>query len=139
MGAPRMLRAATLAAAIALSGTAAAEPAGSFAMITDVHFDPFDPPGLAVDVAGLDIAEWQARVAAHEDGAPAPFGKDTNPALLVSALAAITAHTGEVDFGDWAIPRTDPGGRDAGQRARRGRPGRAGVGPARRRCRGRRR
>lgn len=77
---------------------AAAEPRGTFALISDVHFDPFDPEGIANTLAATDPGDWMARFAALPPAPASQYGKDTNHVLLSSALAAIAEHGAEADF-----------------------------------------
>jgi sphingomyelin phosphodiesterase acid-like 3 len=78
---------------------AAADAAdGTFVLVSDFHFDPFDPPGLAKTLAGIDPADWPAHFSAAADQAFSTYGKDTNHALLASSLAALSAHRADADF-----------------------------------------
>jgi hypothetical protein len=79
-------------------GEARAEPSGTFALISDIHFDPFDPDGLAKTLAVTDAEDWMARFAALPPGPASQYGKDTNHVLLSSALAAIAEAAASADF-----------------------------------------
>jgi sphingomyelin phosphodiesterase acid-like 3 len=94
----------SLAAVIVLTGLAAAgaadaqEPTGSFVLVSDIHFDPFDPDGLARTLAVTDTEEWMARFAALPPAPASQYGKDTNHVLLASALAALAKNAADADF-----------------------------------------
>ncbi len=78
---------------------AAADAAdGTFVLVSDFHFDPFDPPGLAKTLSRIDPADWASRFSKAADQAFSPYGKDTNHALLASSLAALSAHRADADF-----------------------------------------
>jgi hypothetical protein len=89
----------TLAATVAMSTLTRAEDAtGTFMLVSDIHFDPFDTPDMARALAKSDAA---AAAAAYASAAEAPFarvGEDTNASLLGSALAAITKAGAAADF-----------------------------------------
>src|SRR5262245_203116 len=95
----------TLSAATIVTGlviivppSLAQEPTGTFALISDIHFDPFDPDGLARTLAVTDADDWMARFAALPPGPASQYGKDTNHVLLSSALAAFTTSAADADF-----------------------------------------
>jgi hypothetical protein len=93
------LAAATLVTSFAaVSPLAAQEPTGSFALVSDLHFDPFDPEGLTKTVAPTDAEDWMAHFAALPPGPASQYGKDTNHVLLASALAAIAKAAADADF-----------------------------------------
>lgn len=71
---------------------------GRFLHVSDIHFDPFEPPDLPRRLAGADPTEWPAILAALTDQAPSRYGRDTNAALLASALAALREAAAEADF-----------------------------------------
>jgi hypothetical protein len=81
-----------------MSCGAAAEPSGRFALVSDVHFDPFDPEGIATVLATTDARDWAERFAALPPAPAAQYGKDTNHVLLFSAVEAIAAHAADADF-----------------------------------------
>lgn len=85
-------------AAAVCPAPAAAEPTGAFAVVSDIHFDPFDPDGLARTLAVTDAEDWMARFAALPPGPASQYGKDTNHVLLSSALAAIARTAAGADF-----------------------------------------
>ena len=76
----------------------AEEPTATFALVSDIHFDPFDPDGLARTLAATDAEDWMARFAALPPGPASQYGKDTNHVLLSSALAAIAKTAANADF-----------------------------------------
>ena len=76
----------------------AAEPAGTFALVSDIHFDPFDPPELARSLETGDGRTWMSRIGAMPDRAASRWGSDTNHVLLASALAGISGIAAGVDF-----------------------------------------
>ena len=95
------LRPAVLAVAAlctGVGGAAAAEPAPTFAFVSDIHFDPFAPASLTPLLAASAVADWPARFAAIDDQTLATWGSDTNHALLVSSLAAIAGTASGADF-----------------------------------------
>lgn len=73
---------------------------GTFVLVSDFHFDPFDPPGLAKTLAGIDPADWPSHFSTAADQAFSSYGKDTNHALLASSLTALSsaAATADADF-----------------------------------------
>jgi hypothetical protein len=87
----------TLATAFGSPG-ARTEPIGTFVLISDLHFDPFDPEGVARTLATTDPGAWMARFAALPPRPASQYGKDTNHVLLSSALAAIAASAAKADF-----------------------------------------
>jgi hypothetical protein len=90
-----------LAAAIfvtAMKAAAALADDGTFALVSDIHFDPFDPPGLARTLATVPPADWMERFAALPDAPASQYGTDTNHVLLASALAAIGRQSADADF-----------------------------------------
>ncbi len=76
----------------------AQEPTGTFVLVSDIHFDPFDPEGLATTLATTDPDTWMARLAALPPAPASQYGKDTNHVLLASALAAIAERAADADF-----------------------------------------
>jgi sphingomyelin phosphodiesterase acid-like 3 len=81
-----------------VSPLTAAESTGTFALVSDLHFDPFDPEGIARTLATTDAADWMARFDALPPGPASQYGKDTNHVLLSSALAAIAKTAANADF-----------------------------------------
>lgn len=98
-----MSRVATLALLLLVLATtgqpAHGQNSGTFGVISDIHFDPFDPPGLAASLARSAPAAWPAAfAAATKDQAMSAVGKDTNHALLASSIAAFARATAGADF-----------------------------------------
>jgi len=96
---------ATLASALARAGLIAsvpsvrgAEGSGTFVVITDFHFNPFEPPELATALAGSAPAAWPATFTSAKDQAMSRTGEDTNHALLASSLAAFAKAAASADF-----------------------------------------
>lgn len=75
-----------------------AEGSGTFVVITDLHFNPFDPPELAAALAKSAPAAWPATFTAANDQAMSRTGEDTNHALLASSLAAFAKAAASADF-----------------------------------------
>ncbi|MPZ36435.1 MAG: hypothetical protein GEV13_36740 [Rhodospirillales bacterium] len=71
---------------------------GTFAVIADLHFNPFDPPDLAAALAKSAPTAWPAIFAAANDQAMSRTGEDTNHALLASSLAAFAKAAASADF-----------------------------------------
>jgi sphingomyelin phosphodiesterase acid-like 3 len=84
--------------ASAVPSVRAAEGSGTFAVISDLHFNPFDPPELATALAGSNPAAWPAIFASINDQAMSRTGEDTNHALLASSLAAFAKAAASADF-----------------------------------------
>ena len=89
-----------LAAAILLSFglPAVAEPTGRFAVVSDIHFDPFDPPDITRRLADAEPADWAAILDTIKTQAVSGYGSDTNHALFRSALAAVAEVAADADF-----------------------------------------
>jgi sphingomyelin phosphodiesterase acid-like 3 len=88
-----------IAPVIACAGGARAENGtGRFVHVSDIHFDPFDPPGLAPNLASSPPETWQAKFTALPDQTMSSYGSDTNHALLSSALAEIANAARGADF-----------------------------------------
>ncbi len=105
-------------AALVLAGVIAsvpsvwgAEGSGTFVVISDLHFNPFDPPALATTLARSAPAAWRATFAAARDQAMSPTGEDTNHALLVSSLVPFAKAVAGADFaivpGDFLVHEFD--------------------------------
>lgn len=71
---------------------------GTFVVIADLHFNPFDPPELATALARSAPAAWPAIFAAANGQAMSRTGEDTNHALLASSLAAFAKAAASADF-----------------------------------------
>lgn len=81
---------------------AAALPArgetGRFAHLSDIHFDPFDPPAQAKRLATAPLGEWDAILAGDAGQPLATWGRDSNAALLASALDEAGQAAADADF-----------------------------------------
>ena len=75
-----------------------AEGSGTFVVITDLHFNPFDPPELATALAMSAPAAWQATFTSANNQAMSRIGEDTNHALLASSLGAFAKAAANADF-----------------------------------------
>jgi len=90
--------------ALALTCPGTASEAGRFAVISDIHFDPFTRPDLVrALVAAEAVEQWPAILASDDRQAVSGRGQDTNQALLTSTLAALGEAAGgeaprDVDF-----------------------------------------
>ena len=74
-----------------LSSAQSSPAADAWLLISDIHFNPFDDPTLVDALTRAPASEWAA-VFAQSSAAPSPYFKDTNAALLRSALTAMTAN-----------------------------------------------
>jgi sphingomyelin phosphodiesterase acid-like 3 len=79
-------------------GVPAAEPSGTFGVVADIHFDPFEPATLSEDLRSTAIDDWMSRFAALGEQRASQRGSDTNHVLLVSALSAIAERMAAADF-----------------------------------------
>src|SRR5262245_52402977 len=75
-----------------------AEDSGTFVVISDLHFNPFDPPELAPALATSVPAAWQATFKSVKNQAMSRTGEDTNHALLASSLAIFAKAAAAADF-----------------------------------------
>lgn len=124
-----MLRATlvSLAAVAGLGAVLAAEPAGTFGIVADIHFDPFDPESLAEELGSTASKDWMARIAAADQRTAPRRGSDTDHVLLLSALSAISRRMTGADlvivagdllshrFGDTASKSWRPQGPGSGR------------------------
>jgi sphingomyelin phosphodiesterase acid-like 3 len=100
-----------LLAVLAIAGLPAhaAAASGTFAVITDIHFSPFDPPDIAKPLAAAEPDAWQAILDTITAQPVSGYGADTNHALFESALQAIGKTAADVDFalvpGDFLVHR----------------------------------
>ncbi|MBW8640084.1 metallophosphoesterase [Hoeflea sp. WL0058] len=76
----------------------AADPSGSFGVVSDIHFDPFQPPQLARDLRTIDTGRWSEQFSRFPAEPASQWGSDTNFVLLQSALGAIAERLADVDF-----------------------------------------
>src|SRR5260370_22194359 len=72
-------------AALALAGLAACVPSvlgvegsGTFVVISDLHFNPFEPPELATPLARSALAAWRATLTPAKYQARSPTRSDNN-------------------------------------------------------------
>ncbi len=77
---------------------ASGQGTGTFAVITDIHFNPFARSELAPALAQSPPADWPAIFAQAKQEPMSPIGEDTNHALLVSSLAAFSKSMVTADF-----------------------------------------
>ena len=105
-------------AALVLAGLIASVPSvwgaggsGTFVVISDLHFNPFDPPALATTLARSAPAAWKATLATAQDQAMSRTGEDTNHALLASSLVPFAKAMAGADFaivpGDFLVHEFD--------------------------------
>jgi sphingomyelin phosphodiesterase acid-like 3 len=91
------------------SVASAQSPTGTFALISDIHFDPFTPTEIAPKLAAAEPAGWPMILDTIENEHMSPFGKDTNHALFASTLEAFAKTAADVDFalvpGDFIVHR----------------------------------
>jgi sphingomyelin phosphodiesterase acid-like 3 len=89
---------AVLAMVVGTLGVSASQPSGHFGVISDIHFDPFEPAELAKDLQATDLKDWGSRLAAFNAPSAVQRGRDTTSALLLSALVAIAEELATADF-----------------------------------------
>lgn len=94
----KIYRAIVFLALLASAPAFAQESGGAFAHISDIHFNPFDPPTLAGKLATTEPAQWPAQFAGLGDRKMSRYGEDTNYSLLASAAAAIARTAADADF-----------------------------------------
>jgi hypothetical protein len=70
---------------------------GAYLVLTDIHFDPFADRELVPKLAAAPIEDWPG-IFEGASARPSPFGRDTNHALLRSALDAAAATGIAYDF-----------------------------------------
>ena len=75
-----------------------AEGSGTFVVITDFHFNPFEQPELATALAMSAPAAWPATLTSTKDQVMSRTGEDTNHALLASSLVAFAKAAAGADF-----------------------------------------
>ena len=76
----------------------AQEAGGTFAVVSDIHFNPFDPSALATTLGRSAPDAWRAAFASVTGQAMAPIGEDTNHPLLASSLTAFARAMADADF-----------------------------------------
>jgi predicted MPP superfamily phosphohydrolase len=67
-------------------------------IVSDIHFDPFAPGSKPATLAGSHISAWDGILAPARARAPSRYGRDSNAALLHSALAALADRAREADL-----------------------------------------
>jgi sphingomyelin phosphodiesterase acid-like 3 len=75
------------------SSDAGAQPAPAAAqwlLVSDIHFNPFDDINLVPALVTAPVSGWHDLLA-RSSGQPSTYGKDTNYALLASAIAQMRA------------------------------------------------
>lgn len=93
-----MRRLAILLVLLPLLAVPARAETGTFLHVSDIHFDPFDPPDLPRSLVEADLRDWPSILAALPDQALSGYGRDTNHALLAAALAEIGKAGADADF-----------------------------------------
>ena len=76
----------------------AVEPSGMIAVVSDIHFNPFTTRDLAAQLASSEVMEWPAIFASASGQGISGRGEDTNQALFVSALGALSTRAGSADL-----------------------------------------
>ena len=88
-----------------------AEGSGTFVVMSDLHFNPFDPPALALSLAMSAPAAWKATLAVAQDQPMSRLGEDTNHALLAASLVPFAKAMAGADFaivpGDFLVHEFD--------------------------------
>lgn len=92
------IHAASLAFAAMLATPPALADSGSFVQVSDIHFNPFDPPLRARALADMPIGDWTAYFAADPTQRLARWGEDTNHGLLATSLAELAKAATGADF-----------------------------------------
>ncbi len=70
----------------------------SVAAISDIHFNPFDPPELAAELSNSPVDDWPDIFGTIERQAMSQWGSDTNYALFASSLVAFSRTASTSDF-----------------------------------------
>ncbi|MEM9634888.1 MAG: metallophosphoesterase [Pseudomonadota bacterium] len=78
----------------------AQEKTYKLALISDIHFNPFEPASLSNSLAARPVEDWPEIFAAIENQEMSPWGDDTNFALLASSMQAFAQNAAgtEVTF-----------------------------------------
>ncbi len=96
---------------------AADEQSHAVALISDFHFNPFDPPDLAGALVSRPAEAWPEVFATIRKQAMSSWGRDTNHALLASSLDAFARAAAEADFvvvgGDFLVHKFEKKAMDA--------------------------
>ncbi|WP_210485401.1 metallophosphoesterase [Microvirga antarctica] len=69
-----------------------------FAVVSDIHFNPFATPTLAKALANSEPEKWRAILGSPGISVLSRRGEDTNAALLESAMAALSRAAADADF-----------------------------------------
>src|SRR5580658_3896255 len=67
-------------------GSAPVSTEGTFLMMSDLHFDPFADPQLVPALIQHPVEDWEGILNSSKSPAFAPYGKDSNWPLMLSAL-----------------------------------------------------
>ena len=67
-------------------GSAPGSHEGAFLMMSDLHFDPFADPRLVPALIQHPVEDWEEILNSSKSPVPAPYGKDPNWPLVLSAL-----------------------------------------------------
>jgi 3',5'-cyclic AMP phosphodiesterase CpdA len=73
------------------------EQAGTFLLFSDVHLSPFADPSLVKALVAAPVEQWRGVLAGSKPGY-APYGQDSNDALLQSALDDMARRAPKPDF-----------------------------------------
>ena len=71
---------------------------GSFASLSDIHFDPFYDPALVEKLIQTKYTEWKTVFSSSTIKRYSPYGKDTNYPLLNSALQQAAQVAKDAEF-----------------------------------------
>jgi sphingomyelin phosphodiesterase acid-like 3 len=96
-----VLPASTFADELAWGGAPVTHP-GTFLMMSDLHFDPFADPALVPALIQHPVEDWEGILNSSRATAFAPYGKDSNWPLLLSALREAKNNAPEGPY-DYAI------------------------------------
>lgn len=87
--------------AVLLAGPAAplrADDARRALIVSDLHFDPFANGARPAELAAKDISAWNSVLAPASAGPLSSYGRDTNAALLRSALSEVRRQAERADL-----------------------------------------
>ncbi|MES0881570.1 metallophosphoesterase [Roseibium sp. SCP14] len=76
----------------------AQEKVHKLALISDIHFNPFEPASLSSLLAARPVEDWTEIFATIDNQKMSTWGEDTNFALLDSSLRAFAANTAGVEL-----------------------------------------
>lgn len=87
-------------------GSAPVSTEGTFLLMSDPHFDPFADPALVPALIRHPVEDWEGILNSSQSRAFAPYGKDSNWALMLSSLKEAQS-LGAYDFaiitGDYLV------------------------------------